>query len=178
MIAQGALVEVLPQVRVPKPPTRKGSLSPMPRRRSPRRNGASSLTVSSRDGARPARARIPDDGSAPDKVRAFTVAAATVFAEHRSAWIAASTAFWTDPDRHRMVRRVVRRRQIEQRLRDLIREGIDSGEFRAVDPATAGRLILSGITWMHRCYDPSKSLSAEDIVGQYADIILGGLQKH
>lgn len=123
-------------------------------------------------------ARIPDDGSASDKVRAFMIAAATFFAEHRSAWIAASTAFWTDPDRHRMARRVARRRQFEQRLRDLIREGIDSGEFRAVDPANAGRLILSGINWMHRWYDPSKSLSAEDIVGQYADIILGGLQQH
>lgn len=120
-------------------------------------------------------ARIPADGTASDKVRAFMMAAATFFAEHRSAWIAASTAFWTDPDRHRMERRVARRRQFEQRLRDLIREGVESGEFREVDPAMAGRLILSGINWMHRWWDPTKLQTADEIVGQYADIVLNGM---
>jgi AcrR family transcriptional regulator len=120
-------------------------------------------------------ARIPADGTPSEKVRAFMIAATTFFAEHRAAWIAASTAFWTDPDRHRMARRVARRRQFEQRLRDLIREGIEAGEFREVDPANAGRLILSGINWMHRWYDPAKEYTAEEIVAQYADIILNGM---
>lgn len=122
-------------------------------------------------------ARIPEDGTACDKVRAYMVAAATFFSDHRSAWIAASNAFWSDPDRHRLETRVARRRQFEQRLRDLISEGIASGEFNAVDPAMAGRLILSGINWMHRWYDPEKGLTAEEIVDQYADILLGGLKK-
>lgn len=121
-------------------------------------------------------ARIPETGTASEKILAFMTAAATFFADHRSSWIAASTAFWTDPDRHRMARRVARRRLFEQRLRDLIREGVDSGEFREVDPAAAGRLILSGINWMQRWFDPAKSLSAEEIVSQYADIILNGLK--
>lgn len=120
-------------------------------------------------------AQIPAEGSAADKVRAFMIAAATFFAENRSAWIAASTAFWTDPDRHRMERRIARRRAFEQRLRGLIREGVESGEFREIDPAAAGRLILSGINWMHRWYDPKGAMSAEEIVNQYADIVVHGL---
>lgn len=121
--------------------------------------------------------RIPEHGSAAEKVRAFMVAATTFFSDHRSAWIAASNAFWSDPDRHRLETRIARRRQFERRLRDLIREGVESGEFNAVDPAMAGRLILSGINWMHRWYDPDRGLTAEEIVDQYADILLGGLQK-
>ncbi|PHP65256.1 TetR family transcriptional regulator [Zhengella mangrovi] len=122
-------------------------------------------------------ARIPERGTAAEKVRAYMVAAAAFFSQHRSAWIAASNAFWSDPDRHRLETRVARRRQFEQRLRDLISEGVASGEFNAVDPAMAGRLILSGINWMHRWYDPAKGLTAEQIVDQYADILLGGLKK-
>lgn len=121
--------------------------------------------------------RIPAEGTAAEKVRAYMLAAATYFAEHRSAWIAASNAFWSDPDRHRLETRVSRRRQFEQNLRDIIREGVESGEFQPVDPAMAGRLVLSGINWMHRWFDPEKELSAEAIVEQYADIILGGLNR-
>jgi AcrR family transcriptional regulator len=121
--------------------------------------------------------RIPAEGTAAEKVRAYMLAAATYFAEHRSAWIAASNAFWSDPDRHRLETRVSRRRQFEQNLRDIIREGVESGEFQPVDPAMAGRLVLSGINWMHRWFDPEKGLSAEAIVDQYADIILGGLNR-
>lgn len=121
--------------------------------------------------------RIPANGSAPEKLRAFMVSAATFFSQHRSAWIAASTAFWSDPDRHRMELRVARRRQFEASLRDIIREGIETGEFNDVDPAMTGRLILSGINWMHRWYDPAKELTAEEIVDQYADILLRGIAK-
>lgn len=122
-------------------------------------------------------ARIPEDGTASEKVRAFMIAAATFFSEHRAAWIAASNAFWSDPDRHRMELRIKRRRQFEQKLRNLVQEGIDSGEMTPVDPAMAGRLILSGINWMHRWYDPAKGLPAEEIVNQYADMILQGIVK-
>ncbi|MDF1726234.1 MAG: TetR/AcrR family transcriptional regulator [Sulfitobacter sp.] len=121
--------------------------------------------------------RLPADGTAEEKLRAYMTAAATFFAEHRSAWTAASNAFWSDPDRHRLETRVARRRQFEQRLRDIIREGTESGEFGPVDPAMAGRLILSGINWMHRWFDPDRGLTAEEIVNQYADIVLGGLIK-
>ena len=121
------------------------------------------------------RARIPEDGPAAEKLRAFMCAAAEFFSEHRSAWVAASNAFWSDPDRHRMERRLARRREFEQMLRDIIREGVASGEFNPVDPAMTGRLVLSGINWMHRWHDPDKALTPEQIVTEYASILLGGV---
>jgi AcrR family transcriptional regulator len=122
-------------------------------------------------------ARIPEDGTSAEKLRAFMVAAATFFSEHRAAWVAASNAFWSDPDRHRMERRLARRREFEAKLRSIVREGVDSGEFNPIDPAMTGRLILSGINWMHRWHDPDKSLTPEQIVDQYADILLAGVKK-
>lgn len=121
------------------------------------------------------RKRIPEDGTSAEKLRAFMCAAAKFFSEHRSAWVAASNAFWSDPDRHRMERRLERRRQFELMLRGIIREGVESGEFNPVDPAMTGRLVLSGINWMHRWHDPSKELTPEEIVSEYADILLGGV---
>ncbi|GAA4230106.1 AcrR family transcriptional regulator [Sagittula marina] len=121
------------------------------------------------------RESIPQDATAAEKLRAFMRAAARFFSEHRSAWVAASNAFWSDPDRHRMERRLARRREFEKMLRDIIKEGIASGEFNPVDPAMTGRLVLSGINWMHRWHDPEKSLTPEEIVDNYADILLGGV---
>ena len=119
--------------------------------------------------------RIPASGTAAEKVRAYMRASATFFAEHRTAWMAASTAFWNDPDRHRMEIRIERRRQFETRLRDLIREGVETSEFEDVDPAITGRLILSGINWMHRWWSPDGERSAQQIADDYADIILKGV---
>lgn len=123
------------------------------------------------------KSRIPEDGTAAEKLRAFMVSAARFFSEHRSAWIAASNAFWSDPDQRRMDLRIARRRQFENMLRDIIREGVASGEFNDLDPVSTGRLVLSGINWMHRWYDPEKALSAEEIVDQYADILLMGIAR-
>ena len=119
--------------------------------------------------------RIPEDGPAADKVRAFMVATAEFFQEYRWAWIAASSSFWSDPDRRRQERRMERRKLFEHRLRELIREGVESGEFNDVDPAMTGRLILSSINWMHRWYNPRKPMTPPQIVEEYFGIILQGL---
>lgn len=121
--------------------------------------------------------RIPVDASASERVRAFMVATAGFFAQHRAAWIAASNAFWTDRNRQQVDERMVRRHRFEQRLRQLIREGVESGEFRDVDPADAGRLILSAINWMHRWFDPQKEVSAEEFAARFADLVLNGMKR-
>ncbi|MCO6188487.1 TetR/AcrR family transcriptional regulator [Rhizobium sp. L1K21] len=123
------------------------------------------------------KSRIPTEGTAAEKLRAFMVSTATFFSEHRSAWIAASNAFWSDPDQRATDLRIAYRRQFENMLREIIRDGVASGEFNEVDPAGAGRLVLSGINWMHRWYDPEKAMSAEEIVDQYADILLCGIAR-
>ena len=121
--------------------------------------------------------RVPEEGTAGDKIRAFMVAMATFFDEYRWAWVASSAAFWSDPDRSRMETRIRQRKQLEGRLRDLIREGVESGEFNDVDPAMTGRLILSGINWMHRWYDPDKTLTPGEIAAAYFETIYQGLAR-
>ena len=121
--------------------------------------------------------RIPADGTSAEKIRAFMIATASFFSQHRAAWIAASNAFWVDRNRQRVGNRMVRRRQFEQRLRGMISEGIEAGEFRDIDPADAGRLILSSINWMHRWFDPAKEHTAEEFAARYADLILNGMKQ-
>lgn len=121
--------------------------------------------------------RIPEDGPAAEKIRAFMIAMAEFFEQYRWAWMAASTAFWNDPDRHRQAERMKRRAQLEHTLRSLIQEGVDNGEFNEIDPAMTGRFILSGINWMHRWYNPNKDLSAAQIVDEYFGILFQGMAK-
>jgi len=121
--------------------------------------------------------RIPQTGTAAEKIKAFVVAMASFFQEHRWAWMAASAAFWNDPDRHRLELQMRRRKQLEGKLRALIREGIDNGEFHESDPAMTGRLILSGINWMHRWYDPTGELTPPEIAAVYFDTLFEGLKR-
>lgn len=121
------------------------------------------------------RDRIPA-GLPSAKIRAFMVATAEYFRRHRWAWIASTTAFWNDPDRHRQKERLTRRDRYENFLRSLIEEAIEAGEMRKLDVAMAGRLILSSLNWMHRWYNPSKSLTPEQIADVYFDMVFNGLR--
>ena len=121
------------------------------------------------------RDRIPN-GLPSAKIRAFMVATAEYFRRHRWAWIASTTAFWNDPDRHRQKERLTRRDRYENFLRSLIEEAIEAGEMRKLDVAMAGRLILSSLNWMHRWYNPSKSLTPEQIADVYFDMMFNGLR--
>ena len=121
------------------------------------------------------RDRVPD-GTPSQKIRAFMVATAEYFRRYRWAWIASTTAFWNDPDRHRYKERMTRRDRFENFLRSLIQEAIDAGEIRKVDVAMTGRLILSSLNWMHRWYNPNKSATPEEIAEVYFDMLFNGLR--
>jgi AcrR family transcriptional regulator len=121
------------------------------------------------------RDRVPD-GSPSQKIRAFMLATAEYFRRYRWAWIASTTAFWNDPDRHRQKERLTRRDRFENFLRSLIQEAIDAGEIRDVDVPMTGRLILSSLNWMHRWYNPNKSATPEQIADIFFDMIFNGLK--
>ena len=121
------------------------------------------------------RDRIPD-GPPSQKIRAFMVATAEYFRRYRWAWIASTTAFWNDPDRHRHKERLTRRDRFENFLRGLIQEAVDAGEIRKVDVPMTGRLILSSLNWMHRWYNPNKSATPEQIADIFFDMIFNGLK--
>ena len=63
----------------------------------------------------------------------------------------------------------------EALFRDLVREGIDAGVFRACDPVMITRAILGMGCWMAVWYRPGAGLSAASIGSQFADLIFQGL---
>ena len=63
----------------------------------------------------------------------------------------------------------------EHSLREIIREGVEKGEFRAIDPTITGRAILSTLNWMGRWYKPGGPLPAAHFAREYADLFLNGL---
>ena len=120
-------------------------------------------------------ARIPSDGSVSEKIRQYMIASAEYFEQNRLVWIASTAAFWSDPELRRQSERIQWRDQYEALLRSLLAEGVQSGELREMDVPIAGRLILSGLNWMHRWYQPGQRLDAQQIAEMYHGMIFGGL---
>jgi AcrR family transcriptional regulator len=114
---------------------------------------------------------------ATGRVRAFMLASADLYAESPHDWISGSNAFWSGmaPDSRAATVRL--RDRFEKLLRRCIAEGVASGEFRQVDPAIAGRLLLSAMNQLTRWHSAEGRLSAHDVIEQYLDIVLRGLQR-
>jgi AcrR family transcriptional regulator len=113
--------------------------------------------------------------TATEKVRAFMLTSAAVYAEAPHAWTAGSNAFWSGMGRDSRAATVSSRDKYESLLRGCIAEGVASGEFREVDPAIAGRLLLSAMNQLSRWHAPKGRLSPTDVIEQYLDIVLRGL---
>jgi AcrR family transcriptional regulator len=70
---------------------------------------------------------------------------------------------------------IAARDRYERGLRRIIENGIESGEFRAVDSKTAVFAILGAINWIARWYRPEGSLQAPELGQEFADHLVGGL---
>jgi TetR/AcrR family transcriptional regulator, cholesterol catabolism regulator len=122
-----------------------------------------------------ARDAIEHAGSATDKVRRLMLASADVYAEAPHAWLAGSNAFWSGMAPANRAAMVKRRDRYERLLRACIADGVATGEFRRVDPAIAGRLLLSALNQLTRWHSPGGKLTAREVIEQYLEIILQGL---
>ncbi|MGH2485994.1 MAG: TetR/AcrR family transcriptional regulator [Ktedonobacterales bacterium] len=67
------------------------------------------------------------------------------------------------------------RERYERLLRGIIADGVARGDFRGVDPASAGRAVLSLLNWMARWYRPDGPNTAAAFALEYADLLLKGL---
>ncbi len=121
-------------------------------------------------------AATSQERTAVGKVRAFMLSTADYYTDHRDAWITSSNAFHTTEESELRSKGVMFRDQYEKHLRNCIQLGINQGEFRAVDAAIAGRLLLSSINSMWRWHRADGSLSAHAVVEQFLDILLVGLE--
>lgn len=111
-----------------------------------------------------------------DKVRAFMLTSADVFERTRDAWVAGSNAFWDEGGSGPRSVAVSQRDEYEKLLRSCIAEGVQRGDFRPVDPALAGRLLLSTINQLSRWHSPKGPLSPRQVIEQYLDVVLTGLR--
>lgn len=69
------------------------------------------------------------------------------------------------------------RKHYEKVLMQIIRDGIQSGEFRAVDEKMALFGILGMLNWTHQWFSPRGKLSAQEIADVLIDLVLYGLNK-
>lgn len=115
-------------------------------------------------------------GSPAEKVRVFMLSSADFLDRSRNSWIAGSNAFWTGNVVDPRNAAVNLRDEYEQLLRGGIREAIAAGQFRKVDPAMAGRMLLSMLNHISRWHSPTGRLSTRQVIDQYLEMAFDGLQ--
>ncbi len=113
--------------------------------------------------------------TARDKLRAFMMTTAEIYVRDPDQWTAGSNAFWVDEDSVPRKAAIELRDRYEKLLRACITQGIASGEFKDLDPAIAGRVVLSVINGLSRWFRPGGRLTIGQVIDQYLDIILGGI---
>ena len=116
-------------------------------------------------------------GTPTDRIRAFMEASAHVQDHGRDRWIAGSNAFWQGAKEGQRLAALKLRDSYENLLRQCIADGVAAGELRPMDPAMAGRLLLSALNHMPRWHKPDGKLSAAQVMQQFLDILMHGLIK-
>jgi len=111
------------------------------------------------------------------KLRAFMMTTAEIYVRDPDQWTAGSNAFWVDEDSVPRNAAIDLRDRYEKLLRACITLGVESGEFKNVDPALAGRVVLSVINGLSRWFRPGGRLTIAQVIDQYLDIILGGIAR-
>jgi AcrR family transcriptional regulator len=69
----------------------------------------------------------------------------------------------------------LRRREYERRVESVLRAGVDSGEFRRVDPGLAARAWLGMHNYTYLWLKPGGRLTARSVAKPFADIFLLGV---
>ena len=68
-----------------------------------------------------------------------------------------------------------RRREYEQRVEAVLQAGVDTGEFRAIDPWLTARAWLGMHNYTYLWLQAGGSISANDVAQPFADIFLRGI---
>jgi AcrR family transcriptional regulator len=70
---------------------------------------------------------------------------------------------------------LVKRDRYEKGVRQLIANGMRSGEFVSRNPALAARAMLGALNWSVRWFNPHGALTAAEIADEFADYLIRGL---
>jgi len=79
------------------------------------------------------------------------------------------------PERREAIGR--RRDAYEQRIRDVVADGLATGAFAVVDPALAATFLLTALNGIATWYRPDGRLSADRIADHYVDLALRSLSE-
>jgi len=74
-------------------------------------------------------------------------------------------------------RYVAMRDRFERGVRQLIREGIESGHFRKVDPRLAGFAILGAINWIPKWYRPDGEFGGAALADAFSGFLVAALEE-
>lgn len=120
---------------------------------------------------------VGDETSPIEKIRRFMLSNARMMDDNRFSWMASSNTFWSNFDVEQRQAVVPYRDQYEKLLRSFIAEAVEQGQFREVDPAIAGKFLLSGLNFMPRWHKPGGRLTAVQVMEQYLDFAFQGMSK-
>jgi TetR/AcrR family transcriptional regulator, cholesterol catabolism regulator len=70
-----------------------------------------------------------------------------------------------------------RRRAYEKRVESVLRDGIESGAFRDLDPWLTARAWLGMINYTYLWLRPGGRLTARDVAKPFAEIFMGGIER-
>lgn len=68
------------------------------------------------------------------------------------------------------------REQYEARFRDILRQGMESGEFKRASEKFTALLLLSSLNWIPNWYKPAGSMSPDQIGEAIATTLLSGIR--
>ena len=68
-----------------------------------------------------------------------------------------------------------RRDRYENMYRQVVEEGIRSGDFAPTDPKMASILVLSAVNWLPQWYKTSGPLTPEEVADLFSELVLSGL---
>lgn len=116
-------------------------------------------------------------GSAPvDRLRAYMRASADRFGQNQDSWMSGSAIFWgihSDATRSEVLQV---RDSYEGLLKQIVKEGIESGVFRSdLDPSLSSKFLLSILNQLPRWYRKGGRYSAVEIIDIYLDTYLSGI---
>ncbi|MFC6998709.1 TetR/AcrR family transcriptional regulator [Rufibacter roseus] len=68
------------------------------------------------------------------------------------------------------------RHAYEESFREIVREGIATGEFKVNDEKFVVLTLLSSLNWLHMWYKPEGKMSPDDIAEFLSNLLLNGLK--
>jgi len=113
--------------------------------------------------------------SPEEKLRRAVETYTTALAEHRDLAAVLLLEFrFLGPDLK--ARHIRRRDEFERLWREVVKEGVRTGDFQVDDVALAVRAILGMVNWLVMWYRPDGPLPTEVIAHQFAELALEGLR--